>query len=40
MDFLASDPETFIQQYVSLITGIVLLFLIASKIYIAQERQV
>jgi hypothetical protein len=40
MDFLASDPETFIQQYISLMTGIVLLFFIASKVSIVQHRQV
>ncbi|PPS39828.1 O-antigen polymerase [Chroococcidiopsis sp. TS-821] len=38
MDFLSSDPETFIQGYFAFLTGIGLLFILYSKISVAQQK--
>ncbi|MES1023211.1 O-antigen polymerase [Gloeocapsa sp. BRSZ] len=38
MDFLSSDPETFIQGYFAFLTGIGLLFLLYSNISVAQQK--
>lgn len=38
MDFLSSDPETFVQGYFAYLTGIGILFILYSKVSLAQQK--